>query len=58
MQVRPKPTCTMCEAPEAKVIMLFTREHFCGRYCFSEGSLRYAQLIIRYAEWENNHGEG
>lgn len=52
MQLRPKPVCVECDAGDAKIVALFTREHYCGRYCFAEGSIKYARLIIRFTEEE------
>ena len=42
--------CAECDAEEPKIVTLFMREHYCGRFCLAEGQLKHARLIIRVAE--------
>lgn len=48
--------CAECDTPEPKIIAFYTRERYCGRYCFAEGQLKHARLIIRMAAEEIEHG--
>lgn len=48
--------CAECDAPDPKVITLFTREHYCGRACLAEGQLKYVRMIIRAQAEEVDNG--
>ena len=39
---KPTPRCAECDAP-AKIQALFTREVYYGRYCLTEGQLKYVR---------------
>lgn len=56
MQKRIDPICSECEAPEAKIITIYTREHYCGRHCLAEGQLKYARMILRAKAEGIDHG--
>ncbi len=43
---KPTPRCAECDAP-AKIQALFTREVYCGRYCLTEGQLKYVRRVLR-----------
>ncbi len=49
--------CSECEAPGAKIIMLFTRTPYCGRYCRSEGEFKYIRMIMRAKAEGIDNGE-
>lgn len=56
MQVHITYLCAECDTPEPKIIALFTRERYCGRFCLAEGQLKHTRLIIRMAAEEVEHG--
>jgi hypothetical protein len=43
---KPTSRCAECDAP-AKIQALFTREVYCGRYCLTEGQLKYVRWVLR-----------
>jgi len=43
----PPPTCNECDAPDARIITLFTRNTYCGRFCLAEGQTKYCRMILR-----------
>ena len=47
MKLAPRPICSECEIPEAKIETLFTREHYCGRACLTESQLKYVRTVLR-----------
>lgn len=47
MHVQITYLCAECDAPDPKVITLFTREHYCGRHCLAEGQMKYCRMILR-----------
>lgn len=49
--------CVECDASIAKVIRMYTHEHYCGRYCLSEGQLKHTRLILRMRAEEVHDGE-
>lgn len=56
MQVPIRYLCSECESEQPKVITLFTREHYCGRFCLAEGQLKYVRMILRTNPEEFDHG--
>lgn len=56
MKVPIKYLCAECNAPDPKIVTLFVREQYCGRYCLAEGQLKHTRLILRMAAEEVEHG--
>lgn len=48
--------CVECDTPDPKIITLFVREHFCGRYCLAEGQVKFERLLRRAIATEVEHG--
>lgn len=48
--------CAECDTPDPKIIALYTRERYCGRYCFAEGQLKHTRLILRATAEGIDHG--
>lgn len=56
MHVHISHLCAECDAPDPKIIALYTRERYCGRYRLAEGQLKHTRLIILMAAEEVEHG--
>jgi hypothetical protein len=52
-----KPTCAECGSENARIITLFTRYTYCGRWCLSEGQCKYIRTILRMRAEEIDNGE-
>lgn len=55
MKVPVTCVCQECDA-EAKIITLFLRNTYCGRYCLAEGQLKLARWLSRLKAEEVEHG--
>lgn len=49
MALKPLPPtiCSECDAADAKIIFIFTREHYCGAACHTEGYAKFVRMIAR-----------
>lgn len=56
MHIPIKYLCAECDSEEPKIIALYTRERYCGRFCLAEGQLKHTRLILRMAAEEVEHG--
>ncbi len=48
--------CSECPNEHPKIVVLATREYFCGRYCLAEGQFKYVRMIQRCLAEEIEHG--
>lgn len=55
MKVPIKVFCAECSAEEPKVILIYTREYYCGAACHAEGYLKYNRMM-RFLSTEVEHG--
>lgn len=55
MHVHINYVCAECDVSEPKIIALYTRERYCGRYCLAEGQLKYHRMILRATAEEVEH---
>jgi len=56
MKLAPKPMCAECDTPDAKIVTLFLRNCYCGRFCLAEGQMKIARWLIRIKAEEINDG--
>lgn len=56
MYVQIQLLCSECDAPAEKIIGIFTRERFCGAYCYEEWRLKFRRMLIRTTAEEIEHG--
>lgn len=49
MALKPLPStiCCECDAPDACIIYIFTREHYCGAACHVEGYMKLTRMLKR-----------
>jgi hypothetical protein len=48
--------CAECDAPDSKIIYIFTREHYCGAYCTAEGFMKLTRMFERAKAEGIEHG--